>query len=1795
MKYTLYLVLIILLPGIASGQCGIGTPLIIPAQGINYANFRIDNAVNNDLSNPNQGICSISARFSHSLIGDLRLLLSTPNGRQYVLISNGGSRSTTGTTWDITFVPCSTPASPDQGNFIKPVWDSDQDWGQNNTYTGTYHTEACLEDINSGPVNGIWSLTVLDQRGENAGVLESFTIDFCNDVGVTCSECVRLGGRINLDTVFSCGGDPNLGSIRIFPTYSGPEPDPSLYTYRFVVVANGTILDITTRPDLTGQPQGDYLIYGLSIANRDLTTLDGFNGGPFGALSTALNPGRLQICGAYASGFKVYRILSDPSPLVEIQRFVCPQTPIQFNNQTITSPGIYEATFTSASGCDSMVRLTVTAFDVTQNIVNPGSISCGNKPLTLQWPNQFASKPNYRWSTEDGSILSNPFADNIQVDLPGQYQLIVARDGCADTLTTDVLSDGSLPTLDIRDVVMDCSANIGELRPLSNATRFSWTGPNGFTATTQNIDVTEPGSYTITATGAACLVRKTIQVSADFQKPEDIQVMGGSIKCAQDTVQLMANSTSPGVAYRWSGPGGFISIEQNPRVTEPGIYTVQIGASFSGCTVQESVEVANLFAEPSINITGTTLDCAGLAKNIVMTVSDPLATFAWTGPNGFTSTSRTPRVSEPGDYHVTITDAQQCNYQNMVTVDLDTVMPVVNTTDITLNCMETDFTLSAISSSAHTPTFTWTGPGNYFSNLPSPNATQAGTYFITVRDPVNNCRATASLTVSPDPQQPTLRTENGVINCAQSQDTLVVEPLDNCPGGCGFTWSGPGGFSSNDSSIIVSQGGVYEVEVVATTGCVSKATFNVPMNTTPIKPNVVVTDIGCTTDGSIILANHHLFPQYEWFDTVSMVSQVNTRSFVSSSPTFVQLKTTDRNGCLDSLEREINITDDIPRINILVDTIDCAKDTVSIGVSLDNYANWQIASYDWTLPDGSSTSTVIPRVGQTGSISLDVVMRNGCSGSATSEISNDFSTPDLMAIGGGFRCSEPGVMLDFSTEGTPLLTSWTGPGGFQTTESRPLAQQPGMYHLQLLGPNGCEAFDSTMVVITDPLPTLEVSGDTVTCLDTLTDLTFTTNAAAGYSFFWLDPGGRIKNDVVVQTVLPGPYLIELTDTNGCRTVTEVRVAIDTATIGQRVTSDVLDCTDPSTQIKLDSIYSFLDYTWYFDSLEISKSPEPTVATGGLYRLETTNVNGCVRTTLHVVEADTVSPRFMLPPDTLDCTNNRIAIRPTATDPTWSYAWTGPGNFTSAIGVTVVNQPGIYQLQTRSRNGCQHVETVAIEADFDAPDLSIQNTFIPCNGNQARLQFETDDTLAEVNWFGPNGFYDNMVRTRTSEAGQYFILAKGFNGCEILDSMLVSADPLLDPPVIDSLHIDCAQPEGFLAIVNPDSAFMYSWQDAMQNVTTDSIVQSLTGGTFLLEARHIFSDCVLAQSFNINIDTVTPLLSIVERDSIICTHREISLGSETSRPVYYSWSTPDGRILGRDDLADIRLDLPGQYDLLVRDTLNQCENSAQIEITEKPNNLNGFSVLLEAANCDGLNDGIILVDTIFGGSAPFQFSLGGEFYSSRNAYQFLAPDEYLVVVQDVNGCSADTLVTIDRDPRFQIDLGEDVVIDLGDSVLLAAEISLAEEDLAQILWLQPSDIFCNDCREQSVSPLRNTHYSVQVDAVSGCTIRDTILVRVASPEGIFVPNGFTPNGDNINDFAELFADHSIDQIQSYEIFDRWGNNVFSVFNFEPGSLDARWDGTYRGKELGPGVFIYVVKAVDIRGDTQYKMGDITLLR
>ena len=111
-------------------------------------------------------------------------------------------------------------------------------------------------------------------------------------------------------------------------------------------------------------------------------------------------------------------------------------------------------------------------------------------------------------------------------------------------------------------------------------------------------------------------------------------------------------------------------------------------------------------------------------------------------------------------------------------------------------------------------------------------------------------------------------------------------------------------------------------------------------------------------------------------------------------------------------------------------------------------------------------------------------------------------------------------------------------------------------------------------------------------------------------------------------------------------------------------------------------------------------------------------------------------------------------------------------------------------------------------------------------------------------------------------------------------------------------------------------------------------------------------------------------------------------------------------------------------------------------------------------------------------------------------------------------------------------------------------------------------------------------------VNGCIYTDEIIVAVEESSTYFVPNAFSPNGDNINDIFMIYGNENA-VIESLQIFDRWGEQIFSITNGIPGQEEYGWDGTFNGERVLPGVYVYVA-TISLGDNTELRQGGITIL-
>ena len=91
--------------------------------------------------------------------------------------------------------------------------------------------------------------------------------------------------------------------------------------------------------------------------------------------------------------------------------------------------------------------------------------------------------------------------------------------------------------------------------------------------------------------------------------------------------------------------------------------------------------------------------------------------------------------------------------------------------------------------------------------------------------------------------------------------------------------------------------------------------------------------------------------------------------------------------------------------------------------------------------------------------------------------------------------------------------------------------------------------------------------------------------------------------------------------------------------------------------------------------------------------------------------------------------------------------------------------------------------------------------------------------------------------------------------------------------------------------------------------------------------------------------------------------------------------------------------------------------------------------------------------------------------------------------------------------------------------------------------------------------------------------------------IKVPNTFTPNGDNINEYWQVITIDNCWMDWECRIFNRWGQSIW--WSVDPGDT---WDGTYKGEPVSDGVYVWTIRGTSFRSTKVVNMnGYVTVFR
>lgn len=169
------------------------------------------------------------------------------------------------------------------------------------------------------------------------------------------------------------------------------------------------------------------------------------------------------------------------------------------------------------------------------------------------------------------------------------------------------------------------------------------------------------------------------------------------------------------------------------------------------------------------------------------------------------------------------------------------------------------------------------------------------------------------------------------------------------------------------------------------------------------------------------------------------------------------------------------------------------------------------------------------------------------------------------------------------------------------------------------------------------------------------------------------------------------------------------------------------------------------------------------------------------------------------------------------------------------------------------------------------------------------------------------------------------------------------------------------------------------------------------------------------------------------------------------------------------------------------------------------------------------------------------------------------------------------------------ISSDTTIFEGDIITLEATPNCTND----ISWFPATGISNTTDFITDLEGIESTTYIARFDG-QFCVATDTIDIFVIDPDevecsSLLLPNVFTPNGDGLNDDFGILNGFIVEDLKSFQIFDRWGEIVYSSED-----KNERWDGSFKNKAVNSNILLY--KVVYTCSGTEYvKTGNISILR
>ena len=1514
----------------------------------------------NNLANGDNCIKKVNVHFRHDLVGDVEMFLIAPSGDQIQLVGpvSAGFSSTENTNFRISFIPGSDIAMPDDG--LEKVWDNNQEWAFFGSRTGTYYPH--LGDLSDliGPVNGSWTLRVLDANpeGNDIGRLIDFDIEFCEEEGLECNPCkdeaaagipcvFELEGSIEEITPIETPCIEVMAQNMAFLKEMHWEMawDPTIIKY--VAVQN---IDNVALPDFkisdfrtTNQTiQFDYILPAddtLGIVVADSTVL-------------------FQVC------FEALGEEGDSSLF-------------NFNNIAVTQ---LEDAAAVLSGTDSQSGKVLIAVDLSADCGTARQL-CDKTPIEVnktKGPGLFkeegdagscwgeAAETQSKWFVFD--ILSSgtlEFAIIPKGNAGYRYNLLL---GDCETSAVECYSGGTnnnraIGLSDDGEGIFGVEGKFDPARTVSAGERYF--------LVVDNKDANEVG-FDLQFAGSAAIGDATLRVAIETPP---------ILNCVTDTLILntATTSTDGNYSYVWETQGVEFKDDADilaPIVDKAGLYSLTVEDQDTKCSVVASVEVTDDFNYPIAKITKgqDTLNCINEILELDGSNSSQGDEFIydWSGTVFNKPSPTNASIDRAGTYILSVTnETNSCISKDTIRVVADFLAPDLEVSDDIISCKTPSLTALAIS---QTPSamITWSGdPLSASVTSRELTITEPGIYSV-MATAANGCTTIDTVTISDERVFPEVVAGATTMLSCQSPTFELKGEASSSGFEFVYNWrTADGRFvegtDTTSANPTIDRAGTYVLEIFNTiNGCVQKD--SVTITETFVLPVVnIVSDTVLTCDQPSILidasqsdigANFNIDWQAKEGGNFS-AAQDSYRPEINKGGTFVLTITNTDTGCSKKDSIQITESMDRPNINTTDNVISCNARQVTLSAQSDTLGVVMTWSSD-ALPNdliGEEIQVNIP-----GNYEVEALAPNGCTNSELVVVVDSLQAPDLeIPTDTTLTCSVSGINLTATTSFLNSQLLWVTPDSDTIRSNEFFAEKIGMYSHTVIGSNGCFTTKSLEVKKDENAPIVNLAmPPALTCDAPISDLSAVGSSEGNtFSYDWSTANGQYEtssdlNSLAVQVIEPGTYYFSVYDSsNDCETIDSIAVEDirKFPIVNFNIPPfDTLTCVKESINFfGTTDVLGDRAYSWQKTDSLLSETEALAITEPGIYSLEITDLsNNCATTEIVNIAIDTITPTSEAgPTQILNCAVNTIQLdgEGSSEGDNFSYIWTYNANSIGDEKQVDVSEPGIYYLTViNDKTICIATDSVVVNASLDTPVAAAGTDTLYCKGDEdlelvLGTEATSDGPEYRYEWSDSTGTLVSEERKHTTKLGGLFSLkvTNTNNQCVEYDTIKITERPRPRVTIDEVGAINCVE-----------NSIRYTATSDLPNVNIEwvgpesfafpilEVTDELEGAGYIAIATEKETGCI-GQSIQVTIlaDRNPPFVQPGFSTFINCqdTIQLDGSGSREDPKFTYKWSTEDGNILGDPTSIRAMADAPGLYQLEIFNTENKCRNSDTVRIID----------------------------------------------------------------------------------------------------------------------------------------------------------------------------------------------------------------------------------------------------------------------